>query len=469
MNLELLFAGAPGAIFGIGYDDPTTVGLICMGILLVCIIAGMRVVFAVSFAGIVGLVELIGWGASVGNLGTIPYSKSTSFVLGLLPMFVLIGFLAYHAGMTAQLFRAARAWLAWMPGGLAVASVFATAGFAAVSGASTATTAVFSRVAIPEMLKEGYDKKLAAGVVAAGGTLATLIPPSALLVVYAITVEESVGRLLLAGFLPGIFSAVIYALIIICWVKIKPSAAPRSPSVSWETRLKTLPGVLPVGFVVVVIISAVYTGWATPTEAGALGSFTILLVALAQGMRWPTLRDALMETSKLIVMIFALIWGIQIFSRFLGFSGLPATFAAWVLDLGFDPYLILVCILLSYVVLGMFMDALGLLMLTLPIIYPAAVALNGGVDVTQATSTFGLSSVQFSVWFGIIVVKMAEICMITPPIGISCFVVNGVRPDLSLPTIYRGIILFFVADVLTIAGLLMFPQIVTFLPDLLMG
>ena len=219
MIFEKLLQGQPEGIFGIGYNDPSTVGIICTIILLILVVCGVRVVIAASIAGMIGLVELIGIGPALGNIGAIPYSKSVTFVLGLLPIFILIGFLAYQAGITRQLFEAAKAWVGFVPGGLAVATVFATAGFAAVSGASTATAAVFSRIAIPEMLKEGYDKKLAAGVVAAGGTLASLIPPSAILIIYAIIVEESVGALLLAGFLPGVFSAIIYALIIIIWAK----------------------------------------------------------------------------------------------------------------------------------------------------------------------------------------------------------------------------------------------------------
>ena len=280
MIFEKLFSGEAAGIFGIGYADPIAVGLICTALLLVLVMSGVRVVFAASIAGIIGLVELIGVGPALGNVGAIPFSKSVTFVLGLLPIFILIGFLAFQAGMTKQLFEAAKAWVGFVPGGLAVATVFATAGFAAVSGASTATAAVFSRVAIPEMLKEGYDKKLAAGVVAAGGTLASLIPPSAILIIYAIIVEESVGALLLAGFLPGIFSAFVYAGIIIIWAKINPNLAPASRRYTLKEKVKSLPGILPIAIVISVIISAIYAGWATPTEAGALGAFVVLIIAL---------------------------------------------------------------------------------------------------------------------------------------------------------------------------------------------
>ena len=469
MSFEKLFSGEASGIFGIGYEDPILVGLICTAILLVLVLSGVRVVFASSFAGIIGLVELIGVGPALGNVGAIPYSKSVTFVLGLLPIFILIGFLAFQAGLTRQLFEAAKRWVGFVPGGLAVATVFATAGFAAVSGASTATAAVFSRVAIPEMLKEGYDKKLAAGVVAAGGTLASLIPPSAILVIYAIIVEESVGALLLAGFLPGVFSALVYAAIIIIWAKLNPNLAPRSKRYSLKEKVMSLPGVLPIAIVISVIISAIYAGWATPTEAGALGAFVVLIIALYKGIKIESLKFALIETAKLVAMIFSIIWGVLIFVRFLGFSGLPETFANWIISLPFDPYLILIMILLGYVILGMFIDAIGLLLLTLPVVYPAIILLNGGPDVTAEQSAFGMTFNQVSIWFGIIVVKMAEVCLITPPIGLNCFVVAGVRKDIPVTDVFKGVTLFFIADILTIIALILFPSVITWLPDLMMS
>lgn len=439
-------------ILGIGFDDPFLVGLIGLGCMFGLVLFGVRVVFAAAFVGLIGLVELLGWGPAAGIVGTIPHSKSSTYALSVLPMFIFIGFLAFHAGMTQQLFDAARKWIGWVPGGLAVATVFATAGFAAVSGASTATAAVFSRVAIPEMLSHGYDKKLAAGVVAAGGTLASLIPPSAILVIYAIIVEESVGQLLLAGFLPGAVSALIYAGIIIVWAKFKPQDAPSVGGYTWKERALSVPGIMPIFIVVAIIMSAIYKGWATPTEAGALGAMVVFCLALMRGTGFKTIKDALMESAKLTVMIFSLIWGVLIFVRFLGFSGLPEAFTNWILSLDASPMVIMICILIAYSVLGMFMDAIGMLLLTLPVVYPAVMAL--GFD---------------SIWFGIIVVKMAEVCLITPPIGLNCFVVNGVRPDISLTQVFRGIALFFVADVITIGLLLAFPEIVTWLPNLMKG
>ncbi len=428
--------------------SPDIQGILGVLLLLIMVLAGVRVYIAAAFVGLVGLVNMIGWDAGAGMIGTIPHSKSVSYTLSVLPIFILIGFLAFHAGITQALFDAARKWLGWVPGGLAVATVFATAAFAAVSGASTATAAVFARVAIPDMLKYGYSRTLAAGVVAAGGTLASLIPPSAILVIYAIIVEESVGKLLIAGFLPGIVSAIIYAILIVVICKIKPDLGRPITGYSWPERIASLPGAMPVFLVVIIIFSAIYNGWATPTEAGALGAFVVFLMALARGMRMQSLKEALLETSKMTVMIFSLIWGVLCFVRFLGFTGLPEHFTNWVVSLPYPPIVIMIGILLAYAVLGMFMDAIGMLLLTLPVVYPAVMAL--GYD---------------SIWFGIIVVKMAEVCLITPPIGLNCFVVAAVRPDISTATVFKGVAPFFVADVITIALFLVYPEIITWLPD----
>ena len=206
--------------------------------------------------------------------------------------------------------------------------------------------------------------------------------------------------------------------------------------------------------------------WGTPTEGGAIGAFIVFVMALIRGMRWSEFRDALVETAKLSVMIFTIIWGVLIYVRFLGFADLPGAFADWITSLTMSPMMILVCILLAYAVLGMFMDAIGMLLLTLPVVFPAVMALNGGIDVSAADSTFGMSGPMCAIWFGILVVKMAEFCLITPPIGLNCFVVAGVRDDLSVQDVFRGVMPFFIADALTIAGLVAFPWIVLWLPSL---
>ncbi len=373
--------------------DPFSLGIISIIGIITLVFLGVRVAFAAGFVGVVGLIVLRGWSAGGGMAGLTAHASVTHYTLSVLPMFILIGYLAFYAGLTQGAFRCARAWFGWLPGGLAVATVFATAGFAAVSGASTATAAVFSRVAIPEMLKYDYDRRLAAGVVAAGGTLASLIPPSAILVIYAIIVEESVGALLLAGFIPGAASAVVYAAIIIFRCKLNPSLGMPVRGLGWGERFNSIPGLLPIVVVIWIILGGFYTGWMTPTETA---------------------------------------------------------FADWIVHLDMPRLAILLLILLVYIVLGMFMDGIGMLLLTLPVVHPAIMAL--GYD---------------PIWFGIIVVKMVEIGLVTPPIGLNCFVVNGVRPDIPLEEVFKGIWPFVVADFITVGILIAFPGIVLYLPELM--
>ena len=449
--------------------EPITVGLAGLAILACLVVIGMHVAYAGALVGLIGIVITIGarrardgdfwdiiqagWLPGLSNAGTIPFSELAHYSLSVLPMFILIGYMAFHARLTQGAFYCMRMWFGHLPGGLAIATVFATAAFAAVSGASTATAAVFSRIAIPEMLRYGYPKGFSAGVVAAGGTLASLIPPSGILVIYAIIVEESVGKLLLAGFIPGLISAVIYAGCIVVRVKLNPELAGRPlGAVSWGEKFHSLKHMWGIMFVVSVIMGGVYSGVMTPTESGAIGAFVVFGLALRNGMTREQFLHGLAESAKTSVMIITIIWGILILVRFLGFSDLPNVVRDLILDLDVNRYWILLAILLLYAVLGMFMDAIGMLLLTLPLVQPLVVAL--GFD---------------PIWFGIIVVKMVEICLITPPIGLNCFVVAGVRPDIPLGSIFKGIWWFFVCDIFTVALFVAFPDIVMWLPNNMLG
>jgi len=464
--------------------EPIDIGIAVSIIMVIFVFLGMRVAFAAAVAGFLGLLwifwakkgynpEDFGWalGVAVKTAGQVPHSKISSQALSLIPTFILIGYLAYYAGLTKALFDAAKRWVGWLPGGMAVSTVFATAGFAAVSGASVATSAVFARIAIPEMLAVGYNKQFAAGVVAAGGTLASLIPPSAILVIYAIIVEQDVGKLLLAGFIPGAFSAVIYAGLIVGMALSIKNFGPPVGGFTWKERFTSIIPAFPIFFVVMIIVFFIYNPFGgdpfgTPTEGGALGAAVVLLVAVFKGMKWSQLKSALLETAKLSAMIFAIIWGVLIYVRFLGFAQLPKAFAEYIGGLEQSPMITLIMILLAYAVLGMFMDAIGMLLLTLPVVYPAVMALNGGEFVSAADSAFGMSGPMCAIWFGILVVKMAEFCLITPPIGLNCFVVAGVRGDITVQDVFRGVTPFFVADAITIALLVSFPAIVLWLPSM---
>lgn len=457
-----------------GAMDSIEIGLWVSGFMLVMVIIGVRVAFAAAIAGFLGLVWIFsaklgferGLLVAIKMAGTIPHSKVSSLALSLIPTFILIGFLAYHAGLTRSLFEAAKRWVGWLPGGMGVATVFSTAGFAAVSGASVATSAVFARIAVPEMLKLGYDKRFAAGVVAAGGTLASLIPPSAILVIYAIIVEQDVGALLMAGFLPGAVSALIYGGLVVFLALTRKNFGPPVRGFTWKERFETS------GSDAYIRSSRHNRRMYLWRRRDSYRSWRVRCIidsalAIFHGSRWKEIKSSLMETAKLSAMIFAIIWGVLIYVRFLGFADLPTAFSDWIVSLDQSPMLTLLLILCAYAVLGMFMDAIGMLLLTLPVVYPAVIALNGGADVGAVDSAFGVSGVGCAIWFGIIVVKMAELCLITPPIGLNCFVVAGVRPECSVQDVFRGCLPFFVADVITIAVLLVMPGIVLWLPSLM--
>ncbi|HEY5635669.1 MAG TPA: TRAP transporter large permease [Burkholderiales bacterium] len=434
--------------------DPLTAGWVGLAAIGVLVVIGVRVAYAAAAVGVIGLILMRGWNVGIGVSGVVPHAESVHYTLSVLPMFILIGYLAFYAGITKGLFDAAKAWLSHIPGGLGVGTVFSCAGFAAVSGASTASAAVFARIAIPEMLAAGYDRRLAAASVAVAGTLASLIPPSAILVIYGIIVEQSVGRLLIAGFIPGLITAAVYAGVIFFRVWLNPSLAPPVENrTTLRERVVALKGTTGVILVIGIVMGGIYLGWMTPTETGAVGAMIILFMAMQKReMTWTNFRDALSETAKLTVMIFTIIYSILIFVRFLGFSGLPESFAAWVVGLDVPRVVIFIAILAVYFVLGMFLDGIGMLMLTLPVVYPAIVKL--GYD---------------PIWFGIIIVKLVEICLVTPPVGLNCYVVNGVRPDIPLQDIFRGVWPFVVADLGVIALFYVFPEIVTFLPNAMFG
>lgn len=432
--------------------EPITIGLIAVGALIILIVLGMQVAYAAFLVGFLGLMALTDWEVATAAMGFLPYPLATMYSLTVIPMFLLMGYLAYYTGMTRDIFSTAQTWVGHLPGGLAITTVLGCAGFAAASGASTASAAVMSKVAIPEMRRYNYDPKLAGGVVAASGTLAVLIPPSGVLVIYAIIVEQSVGALLIAGILPGILSALIYALMIYIRVRLNPGLGRPSPPTSLREKLISLRGVSGVLLIFIVVIGGIYTGVFTPTEAGGAGAFAVLLLGLLlRRLTWSNFKMALVETGRTTVMLFIIVVGVLIFMRVLALSGVTAVFIEFAVGLPLPPMAILISILLIYVVLGMFLTAVSMMMLTLPLVFPVIVAL-------------GFSPI----WFGIIVVKMCELCLITPPIGLNVYAVHSGAKDIPLEDIFRGIWPFFFMDILTIGVLIAFPEITLFLPNLMM-
>jgi len=433
--------------------DPLIMGLIGLGAIFVLVVLGMRIAFATALVGFVGIWIMKNFGVAGNVLGFLPHAIVAHYSLSVIPLFIIMGYYAFYAGLTDDIFFTARQWVGHLPGGLAVASVLGCAGFAACTGASTASAAIMGRVAIPEMRKYGYHPRLAAGVVAASGTLAALIPPSVVLVIYGIITEQSIGALLIGGFIPGIISAAIYAGMIYVRVKISPELGKLQPSVSWKEKFLALRGTWGVLVLIFLIIGGIYSGVFTPTEAGGAGAFSAFLMALfMRRLTLERLKESLLETGRTTIMIFCIIVGVLIFVRFLALTGLPATFAEVVLELPLPRVVIILLIMSLYVFLGMFLDAIGMMMLTLPIVFPAVMAL--GYD---------------PIWFGIIIVKMCEICLITPPVGLNCYIVRSVAPDIPLEEIFRGIIPFVVMDVLTVALFIAFPDIIIFLPSRMLG
>lgn len=429
--------------------DPITIGLLGCVALLILLIFGMPIAFATALIGFLGIFVIKSWSVAVNTVGYLVYPLAAHYTLSVIPMFILMGYFAYYAGLTSDIFSVGRKWVGHLPGGMAIATVFGCAAFAASSGSSTASAAVMGKVAIPEMKKYHYDDKVSSGVVAASGTLASLIPPSAILVVFGVIVEESIGKLLIGGFLPGILSAFIYAMMLYFWARIKPEMAPVTSQFSLPEALRSLRYVWGIGLLFILVIGGLYIGVFTPTEAGAAGATGAFAIALfSMRLTWSNLFESLLETARATVMIFLIIIGVLIFMRFLAISGVSRAFIEAVQGLPVPRWVILSGFLAFYVVLGMFMDAIGMLTLTLPLMFPIIVGLG-----------------YHPIWFGIIAVKMCEICLITPPIGLNVYMVRGVAPDIPLEEIFKGVLPFLAMDILTLVILVIFPQIALYLPS----
>lgn len=399
--------------------------------------------------GFVGIIALRGIGAAFTTLYTIPFSSAASWSLSVIPMFILMGYVAFYAGFAEDAYNTGYRWVGRLPGGLAIATLIGGGFFAAASGSSIAATATLGKMALPHMLKFKYDKKLAAGCVCVSGTIAAVIPPSILLVLFGIYTEQSVGKLLIGGLCPGILTVIVYAMLVFVRAKLSPKLAPRGETFRWKEKLRSLPGLVGIVLIFSITIGGIYTGIFTPTEAGAAGAFVALIVAFGmRRMNWGKFKSSIAESLRVTCSIFLIIIGAYIFIQFLAISRLPIMFAEWTVALPVSRVMVFVGIVMVYLFLGMFLDAIGCLLLTVPFIFPALVAL--GFD---------------GIWLGIVVVKLIELGLITPPVGLQAFVLHGVAPDISLADIFIGFVPYFLVDLLiTLPLLYIFPQIVTFLP-----
>ncbi len=434
--------------------DPITMGLLSLVALTLMLFSGMRIAFATALCGFIGLWALRGYVPAASLASTIPHGHLTSYSLLVLPLFIMMGYFAYHAGITRDLYHAARQWCGHLPGGLAIATIFGSAGFAAACGASTAAAAVMGKIALPELKKYNYDDRVATGCVAAGGTLATMIPPSVLMVIYGFIAEESIGALLLAGIIPGLLEAGSYSLMLYIRFKINPELGPRMPRISWSEKVSSIKGVWGMVVLVFLVMGSIYSGLATPSEAAAVGAAGALLMAWPR-LNWASFRSVMLETARTTALIFAIVAGVLIFVHFLGFTGMPGAIAQSIVTLDAPPTMVLIGILMLYLVMGMFLDGIGMLLLTIPLVLPT---------IHKLYETTG-NELFHPIVFGVLVVRMIEIGLITPPVGLTVYVLKGVAKDVSMGDIFRGCGWFVFVDIINVAILVSFPWIILLIPS----
>jgi C4-dicarboxylate transporter, DctM subunit len=431
--------------------DPLYIALIAVAALLTLLAAGMPIAFGMALVGIGGLLLTTGPDITWASLQLLPMSAIGSYALVLIPLFVLMGSLAGVAGITTALYDTGYKWFGRLPGGLAVATVFACAGFAACTGSSVGMVAAMSKIALPEMDRYGYRRDLSLGSIAGAGTLGILIPPSIIAVIYGIITEVSVGKVLVAGFVPGILNALGFVIMIVIRTLINPALGPRAHGISWMDSLRSLKGIWGTVVLFGTFMGVIYTGIATPTEAGAIGCLCALLLALIGGnLNWTNIRSALFDTIKTGTMILTIAIGAAIFTLFLTRAGFADRFVGLALGLDISPTTMVIFFLLMYVPLGMFFEPMSMLLLTLPITYP--VLQKMGVD---------------GVWYGILVIIMVELSLLTPPVGLNVYVLKAAVPETDLGEIFRSIFWFAFVECALVAVLILFPDLVLFVPRLM--
>ena len=428
--------------------SPEMIGILGIALMFALLALRMYIGMAMALIGFLGLCFIVGVPAGISILGITPLAEGSSYTLSVIPLFVLMGQFAFISGISSDIYKTVYAWMGHFRGGLAMATILACSGFAAVCGSSLATGATMGMVAIPEMNKYNYDPRLSAGCIAAGGTLGILIPPSIGFVIYGILTEQSIGKLFMAGFLPGVLLAGLFILAVYIQCRLNPEMGPRGPATTWKTKITSLSGTWGMLLLFFVVMGGIYLGVFTPTEAAGVGAFGAFLFALLKKkLNMRALLQTPKETGNTTAMIFLIIIGANIFSSFLGLTRLPMELADFTAELPLPKTLILAFIVLIYVALGCVMDCYAIMILTVPILFPVIEAL------------------QFDpIWFGVVMVIVLEVGLITPPVGLNVFVIKGAAPDVPLTTIFRGIWPFLIAALVAIVILTIFPDIATFLP-----
>jgi len=433
--------------------DPLIVAVIGLVLMSTLMIFGMPIAFAMFAAGVLGSAYLLSVPAATHLLATNVWDQFSSYGLSVIPLFVLMGQFAYRSGTTERLYDAAYKWFGRLPGGLASTTIAASAGFSAICGSNSATAATMGTIAMPEMRRHGYDPALSSGAIAVGGTLGVVIPPSVVLIVIAVQTEQSLLRLFLAAIVPGLILTVLFLLTILFICLRNPKLAPLGPKTSVREKLVALIGVVEALFLFGLVIGGLYMGWFTPSEAGAAGAFGALVIGLARrSLDFKGIVKCIVESVRISAMVVLLITGAVLFGRFLAVSRLPFELADWAAALPVAPFVIMLVLLGIYIIGGMLMDALGFLVVTIPIFFPLGVAL--GYD---------------PVWFTLILTIVTTMGAITPPVGINVFIVHGLAPEIPIHTIFRGVAYFLVSFVLCIVLMWVFPAMVLYLPNAMLG
>jgi tripartite ATP-independent transporter DctM subunit len=435
---------------------PQDIGAAMFGGIALLLLARVPVGIAMLVAGGAGYAAIAGWWPLLNTLKTLSFSRFSSYTLSVIPLFLLMGEFATKGGMNAALFRAARAWFGHWRGGLAVATIGGCAAFGAICGSSLATAATMSKVALPEMRRAGYAPALATGTLAAGGTLGILIPPSIILVIYAIYTEQSIGNLFIAAAIPGLLATIGYMLVVHVYARLAPAAAPPSPRLPWRRRFAESREIWPAALVFLLVVIGIYHGWFSPTEGAAVGAAAVGVLAVALGgMRRQGLVESLLATAETSALMFVILLGAELFSAALALSRLPTALSTWVVSLGLSPLTVLAVILGAYLVLGCAMESLAMVLLTLPVFVPLVLALD-----------FGLNQTQLLVWFGILVLVAVEVGMISPPFGLNLFVIHALAKDVPMTATWRGVLGFCASDLGRLVLLVAFPGLSLWLPGL---
>ncbi len=428
------------------------VGLLMFAGLLALMVLRIPIGMAMFAAGAWGYVYLADWNWTplMASLKNLAYARLSNYDLVVIPLFLLMGQFATHGGLSRGLFRFVSAFIGHRRGGVAMAAVGACAGFGAICGSSLATAATMGQVVLPELRRYGYAGSLATGTLAAGGTLGIMIPPSVPLIIYAILTQESIGKLFMAAVIPGVLAMLGYMLVIQILVRLKPEIGPAGARVPWPERLRSLAEVGPVLVVFVVVIVGIYAGWATPTEAAAIGAAACGIIAVATGgMRWHGLLQSALGTAQATAMIYLVLLGADMLNSALALSQMPAELAAWVQGSGLSPFLIIASILLIYIFLGCVMDSLAMILLTIPIFYPMVMGLD----------FYGMSHDDKSIWFGILALMVVEIGLVHPPVGMNVYIINRLAKDVPLTETFKGVVPFLLSDLVRIVALVLFPSI----------